>query len=134
MEQLRGLTWGLQGSGGALIPVTDTTSNLATDPVGDDGLGLQPSPSTSLDESTAGYVDYLDAAGRWVGTGTTPPAGTAFVRRWSIQPLATNPNNTLVLQVRVLPLTRVIQSGGALSGMRISDETRLVSVTTRKAQ
>src|SRR5262245_27514531 len=46
---------------------------------------LSPSPSTSLDEDTAGYVDYLDGFGKIV-----PPVGGEaapdYVRRWSIAP------------------------------------------------
>ena len=42
--------------------------------------------------------------GAWVGTGATPPATAVYIRRWSIQPLPTNPNNTLVIQVLVTPV------------------------------
>src|SRR5215217_4732205 len=100
LEQLRALTWGfdLQGQG---LPLSDTTSNLAVFPVTQNGTGLNPSPSDSLDQNTAGFVDYLDRDGTWLGTGTSPVAGTVYIRRWSIQPLPINPNNTLVLQVLV---------------------------------
>src|SRR6476661_6464180 len=77
MEQLRGLTWGFDTAGQGL-PLSDTTTNLAVDP------------------NVAGYVDFLDAHGTYVGTGTAVPVGASYIRRWSIQPLPTNPNNTLV--------------------------------------
>jgi prepilin-type N-terminal cleavage/methylation domain-containing protein len=135
MEQLRSLDWGfdLQGQG---LPVSDTTTNLAVYPHQNNGSGLNPSPSDTLLKNTAGFVDYLDANGAWVGTGDQPTAGAAYIRRWAIVPLPTNPNNTLVLQVLVtsvadearLDLTnlprRPRQPGDAL----------LVSVKTRKAQ
>ncbi|HEU4927060.1 MAG TPA: prepilin-type N-terminal cleavage/methylation domain-containing protein [Vicinamibacterales bacterium] len=135
MEQLRSLDWGfdLQGQG---LPVTDTTTNLAEYPHRDNGSGLNPSPNDTLLKNTAGFVDYLDANGAWVGTGDEPTAGAAYIRRWAIIPLPTNPNNTLVLQVLVtsvadearLDLTnlprRPRQPGDAL----------LISVKTRKAQ
>ena len=135
MEQLRSLDWGfdLQGQG---LPVTDTTTNLAVYPHQANGAGLNPSPSDTLLRNTAGYVDYLDANGAWVGTGDQPTAGAVYIRRWAVVPLPTNPNNTLVLQVLVtsaadearLDLTdlprRPRQPGDAL----------LISVKTRKAQ
>src|SRR3954447_7875236 len=94
LEQLRGLTWGfdLQGQG---LPMSDTTSNLAVFPPTATGAGLNPSPSDSLEQNTPGYVDFLDANGTWVGTGATPPGTAVYIRRWSITPLPTNPNNTL---------------------------------------
>src|SRR5687768_2254309 len=70
MEQLRSLTWGFDTEGQGL-PVSDTTTNLATDPSSTGGSGLNPSPAASLTQNTAGYVDFLDANGAHVGTGTT---------------------------------------------------------------
>ena len=133
MEQLRGLTWGFGDETARGLPVTDTTTNLATDPPGNTGRGLSPSPAGSLHQSAAGYVDYLDADGLWVGTGATPLAGTYYVRRWSVQPLPENPNNTLVLQVRVVTLSSDLLATPSTPGPRVSDETRLVDVKTRKS-
>ena len=134
MEQLRSLSWGfdLQGQG---LPVSDTTTNLALYPHRATGSGLNPSPSGTLNENTAGYVDFLDAQGNWIGTGTTAPANAMFVRRWAIVPLPTNPNNTLVFQVLVSPMSnesarRVTQSGNRA---RMPGDAMLFSVKTRKA-
>ena len=134
MEQLRSLSWGfdLQGQG---LPVSDTTTNLAVYPHRADGSGLNPSPSGTLNENTAGYVDFLDAQANWIGTGTTAPANTMYVRRWAIVPLPTNPNNTLVFQVLVSPMSnesaRVVTQSGART--RMPGDAMLVSVKTRKA-
>ena len=134
MEQLRSLSWGfdLQGQG---LPVSDTTTDLATYPHSSNGSGLNPSPSGTLNENVAGYVDFLDAAGNWVGTGTTAPANAMFVRRWAILPLPTNPNNTLVFQVLVTPLSnegsRVLTANG--NRRRMPGDAVLFSVKTRKA-
>jgi prepilin-type N-terminal cleavage/methylation domain-containing protein len=131
LEQLRGLTWGfdLQGQG---LPLSDTTTNLSVYPPTATGGGLNPSPTTSIDQNTAGFVDYLDVNGTWVGTGTTPAAGAVYIRRWSIQPLATNPNNTLVLQVLVT--TVATEAGGATANRtRTGSDALLVTVKTRKA-
>jgi len=132
LEQLRALTWGfdLTGSG---LPVTDTNTNLSVYPPSQNGSGLNPSPGDSLYQSTVGYVDYLAAGGNWLGNGLQAPAGTVYVRRWAVQPLPTNPNNTLILQVMVTPIGNdaVRQAGG--SRTRLPGESLLVSVKTRKA-
>jgi prepilin-type N-terminal cleavage/methylation domain-containing protein len=133
LEQLRGLTWGfdLEGMG---LPLTDTTTNLAVAPPTSTGFGLNPSPTDSLEQNTAGYVDYLDLNGTWVGTGATPPGNATYIRRWSIQPLPTNPNNTIVLQVMVTPVaseaTRVVTADPR---KRALTDALLVTVKTRKA-
>jgi Tfp pilus assembly protein PilW len=134
MEQLRALTWGFDTEGQNL-PVSDTTTDLSQSPPTNSGGGLNPSPAGTLDANTAGYVDYLDGRGAWVGTGTTPPAGAVFIRRWSIRPLPTNPNNTLVMQVLVTSVKREAQlDGGAPSPRpRYGDDALIATVKTRKA-
>ena len=131
MEQLRGLTYGFDTLG---LPLTDTSSNLAVNPLSPTGgTGLSPSPTGALRANTDGYVDYLDVYGKTVGTGgTTIPNGTTYIRRWTIEPLPTNPNNTVVLQVLV---TRSTNRGAANTGSveRLPDEARIITVKTRKA-
>ena len=133
MEQLRSLTWGFDQSTAALgLPVSDTTTDVSLrDPAGG-GHGLNPSPPGSLTANVAGYVDYLDPNGLWVGNGGTPPANAFYVRRWAITPLPINPNNTLVLQVRVMTVRQAAQVSAAQG--RVGNESWLVSVKTRKAQ
>jgi prepilin-type N-terminal cleavage/methylation domain-containing protein len=122
IEQLRALAWGFDEFG---LPVSDFSSDISvTPPASSGGVGLQASPDYSLFNSVPGYVDYLDAYGNWVGTGTTPPANALYVRRWSIDPLPTNPNNTLVFQVLV---GRISPSGPP------TDLGRQVSLKTRKS-
>ena len=131
VEQLRGLTWGFDNLG---LPLSDTTTDVTVvpeKPTG--GRGLSPSPAGTLGQNTDGYCDFLDDRGNSLGGGTTLPDGTVFIRRWSIEPLPTNPNNTLVLQVLV---TRSRNRGGAdtATGVtRLPDEARIISVKTRKA-
>ncbi len=99
IEQLVSLAWFVDASG---APVTDTASDLCVSPESSaGGSGLSPSPAAALAADAAGFVDYLDAAGTWIGTGSSPPRGTMFVRRWSITPLAGSPDQTLLLQVLV---------------------------------
>jgi prepilin-type N-terminal cleavage/methylation domain-containing protein len=123
IEQLRALAWGFDEFG---LPVSDYSSNIAvTPPTSSGGVGLQASPDFSLFTSTPGYVDYLDAYGNWVGNGAAPPATAIYVRRWSIDPLPTNPNNTIVFQVLV---GRIAPDGGPPT-----DLARQVSLKTRKS-
>ena len=133
MEQLRALTWGFD-TDGAGLPLSDTTSNLSVTPATATGGGLNPSPQNSLLENVAGYCDFLDASGAWVGNGSAPPSTAVYVRRWAIVPLPTNPNNTLILQVFVSPLTNELQRGtGSGPLRRLPGDALLVSVKTRKA-
>jgi len=134
LEQLRSLTWGFDEAGTGL-PVSDTTTNLGQDPPTGNGSGLNPSPPGTLNQNIAGYVDYLDARGRWVGTGVTPPATATYIRRWSIEPLPTNPNNTLILQVLVTTVKRQSELAGTPGPRRrMADDALIVSVKTRKAR
>ena len=129
MEQLRGLAWGFDNLG---LPITDISTNTAKVPEeANGGTGL--SPGGSVGGNVAGYCDFLDKNGNSLGTGPTPLAGTVYIRRWSNEPLPTNPNNTLVLQVLV---TRSRDRGAADTATgtaRLPDEARIISVKTRKA-
>jgi prepilin-type N-terminal cleavage/methylation domain-containing protein len=125
MEQLRALTWGFDERA---APLSDTTTDLSVSPespIG--GVGLTPSPPGALAQNTAGYCDFLDAAGQSLGGGTVPPPAAIFARRWSVEPLPSHPANTLVLQVMV---TRAIR--GAVAPRRLPDDARLISVKGRK--
>lgn len=132
MEQLRGLAWGFDELG---LPINDYTTNLAVDPPDpNNGLGLSPSPDNALSANVAGYVDYVDRFGNTLGGGPTVLDETVYVRRWSVEPLPTNPNNTLILQVLVFSLRDRDNNGDGVVLDRVRDEARLVSVKTRKAR
>jgi hypothetical protein len=131
MEELRSLAYGFDAQG---LPVTDGTTDTAVSPetqIG--GTGMTPSPPTALQENTPGYVDYVDQYGNKLGGGATPPTDAVYTRRWSIEPLPTNPNNTVIIQVLVTPNRH---RGSADNGNvgRLPDEARFVTVKTRKAQ
>lgn len=131
MEQLRSLTWGFDVIG---LPFSDTTTDTTVVPESaTGGTGLSPSPVNALRANTQGYCDYLDGKGKWVGNGGTPPDNAEYIRRWSIEPLPTNPNNTLVLQVLVTRLRNRGAVNEAGSVKRLPDEARIISVKTRKA-
>lgn len=131
MEQLRGLAWGFDAVG---LPISDYATDLTVDPAGAGGRGLSPSPADALASNAPGYVDFLDRTGASLGGGAAPPVNTAYVRRWSIEPLPTNPNNTLVLQVLVFSVRDRADSGSGPVLIRGRDEARLVTVKTRKSR
>src|SRR5205823_7840745 len=101
------------------------------------GTGLSPSPTGAgnrLKANVAGWVDYVDRYGTSLGGGTAaPPAGTSYIRRWSVEPLPTNPNNTIVLQVLVTPMGLRTADDNTDSVRRKDQEARIISVKTRKA-
>jgi len=110
IEELRALPWGYDALG---------------NPRSDAALGI--SPTDALDRNTSGYCEFLDASGAVLGGGASPPAQTAFVRRWSIQPLPSNPANALVFQVVVTRL----RSGTSGAAVVFADEAALATVRTR---
>jgi type II secretory pathway pseudopilin PulG len=137
LEQLRGLTWGFDTVG---LPISDVTTNSSVVPqtagcpastTAGAGTGLSPSPAGTLSDNVSGWVDYLDINGCLLGGGATAPNRTIYIRRWSVEPLPTNPNNTLILQVLV---TRRTDRGEADEGnvTRLPEEARIMSIKTRK--
>jgi type II secretory pathway pseudopilin PulG len=131
IEQLRSLSWGFDVQG---LPVSDFASDTSVEPMTPNGgTGLQPSPSSTLQSNTNGYVDHVSATGQIVGNGGVAPATAVYTRRWSIEPLPTNPNNTLIIQVLVTP-NRVRGQAEQGNVGRLPDEARVITVKTRKAQ
>jgi prepilin-type N-terminal cleavage/methylation domain-containing protein len=130
LEQLRSLSWGFDVIG---LPVSDFGSDTTTlPPSASGGTGLSPSPGNTLSENVPGYVDYIDRLGQALGTGAAPPDATTYVRRWSIEPLPTNPNNTLIIQVMVFETNKRAASGDTVTS-RLPNEARVATVKTRKA-
>jgi prepilin-type N-terminal cleavage/methylation domain-containing protein len=129
MEQLRGLTWTFDTLGNPVSDISTDTAVAPEQPSG--GTGLSPGPAEALTENRPGYYDFVDRAGRQLGAGTTTPAGTAFIRRWSIEPLPVAPDESLVIQVSVTPVG-LRSSGLARGNRRLRDETRVVSIKSRK--
>lgn len=131
MEQLRALAWGFDPVG---LPISDYTTNTTVDPPAADGTGLSPSPANALSSNVDGYVDYIDRHGECLGGGPNVPPAAVYVRRWSIEPLPNNPNNTLILQVLTFAVGDRQNNGNGPVLDRVLDETRLVSVKTRKSR
>jgi prepilin-type N-terminal cleavage/methylation domain-containing protein len=134
VEQLRGLTWGFEPANPA-TPLSDTTTDLSRWPPTGGGRGLNPSPSSTLDTNTDGYVDYLDARGTWVGTGTTPPPNAVYIRRWNVALLPAHPADTLLLQVLVTTVSRELELHGSTGPRRrFADDALVATTKTRKGQ
>ena len=101
LEQLAALEWSVDEGG---LARSDDSTSVAVDPMRASGPGLRPSPSSAADVNTPEYMDFVGADGSWRGEAGLPGAGAAFVRRWSVVPLAGDPLNTLVITVSVRPL------------------------------
>jgi type II secretory pathway pseudopilin PulG len=129
IEQLRVLAW---TSDAAVVPVTDWSSDVAAQepaPAGGTGLGL--SPPGSLSTNVPGFCDFLDAQGRWLGSGGPAPPGAAWVRRWSVTALP-DLADTLALTVVVAPAVSADADG--VRRARTIAGARLLAVRTRRAR
>jgi hypothetical protein len=132
LEQLRTLAWEVDSVGSSISDLTTDTTLPPDRPPSTGGTGLTPSPGNSLVANLSGYVDYLDAMGRSLGTGDFPQPGTAYIRRWSIEPLPAVPDDGLVLQVRVSHHSiRGSPKQGA--SFRLAEEAHVVTLKARKA-
>jgi prepilin-type N-terminal cleavage/methylation domain-containing protein len=113
LEQLRSLAWGYDIAG---VPI--------------DELGV--SPPGSLIVNTTGFVDYLDDAGVWVGSGPSPPPQAMFIRRWSVEADVDTVPPT-VLMLRVFVLRRGVPSAPSPGdGHSWVEMTRILSARARR--
>jgi prepilin-type N-terminal cleavage/methylation domain-containing protein len=131
MEQLRSLVWS-SGESGALL--SDGSTDVSREPPASGGGGLLATPAGTLDRNVDGYVDYLDAGGRWLAGGVHAPAGAVYLRRWAVLPLAADPDHTRILIVLATTMRqeRVVE-GRAAPRPRLPDDTVLVGLKTRQA-
>lgn len=131
MEQLRSLLWARDAGGGLL---SDSSTDVSREPFTSGGRGLLESDHGALERNVDGYVDYLDAAGRWIGCGTEPPPTAVYLRRWLVLPLATDPDHTRVLVVLATTVKQErARSGTGRPRQRLPDDTMLMSLRTRQA-
>jgi hypothetical protein len=130
MEQLRGLAWGFGEGGEDQVDVDTDASTWPESPSG--GTGLRPSPTGALTSNVPGFVDYADVGGAWIGAGPAPPPDTVYVRRWSIEPLAESPVDTLVL--RVVVLVREEAGASSLPAGQGRTAACLTTVRSRRAR
>ena len=96
------------------------------------GADLRASPPGSLHVNSEGYCDFFDGVGRPLGGGALAPPGMVYARRWAVEPLPSDPENTRVLQVRVTRQSRMLRSVLIRPGAAPADASRLVALKTRK--
>jgi hypothetical protein len=60
------------------------------------------SPPDALTRNADGNCEFLDAHGSVIATGSAAPAGAAFVRRWSVEPIVTAASIATALNVVVI--------------------------------
>ena len=120
LEQLAALEWSVDDGGFAR---SDESTSVAVDPMRASGPGLRASSGAAADVDTPDYLDFTGADGSWRGN-AVPRPGAAFVRRWSVVPLAGDAQNTLIITVSVRPLSearrgsRQVSSGATLQTVR----------------
>jgi prepilin-type N-terminal cleavage/methylation domain-containing protein len=135
LEQLRTLEWNADDLGRGGSVTSDMATDLTRDPATRGGAGLSASPAGTLAGNLPGFVDYLDAAGAWMGTGPMPPPRAVFIRRWAVTPLPDDPADTLVLQVLV---TNVTRDAGVRHGpgrrARLGSEALVTTIRTRTSR
>jgi hypothetical protein len=133
LEQLQGLAFSrsLLPSGGT-VDVTDLVTDLSGDRPSVGGAGLADSPADALVAPRAGYFDYLDAQGRWIGAGADDWRRAAFVRRWTVRRVGSGGGEWVAFEVLVSPLgvMRNIRSEDLLSSRYV---IRLVGARARRA-
>jgi hypothetical protein len=133
LDELRALRWRAVATPSS-SPATDTETRLSLASPAAGGQGLAVSPADSLDRNVAGYVDYLDRLGQWVGTGSAIPAEAMFIRRWNVASWPGDESNTLILRVLVTnSAVERTRSAGSPRG-RLLGESLLVGIRTRVSQ
>jgi type II secretory pathway pseudopilin PulG len=133
LEQLMSLTWSARSVGGVLMLSSDETTDASRAPPTTAGRGTLPSPTDALAVPHAGYVDYLDAQGQWVGaaSGTAVPAGAVYVRRWSVERSGAGAAELLIVQVMVTTAVSV-RAGAAAFGRSDRDAVWISGARLRR--
>lgn len=121
LAQLRSLTWSVRLVDGLAIYQQDEVTDLSSEPSRESGGGTRASPELVMERAVAGYVDYLDEAGRWIESRAAAegeaPMGAAYERRWAIVRTGSGMSELLLFHVAVAGLVEH-------RGVRISDWRR----------
>jgi type II secretory pathway pseudopilin PulG len=135
LEQLRSLAWSIHvRADGTLDFLTDLATDLSRDPPTAGGTGLSDSPSATLASDVPGYVDYLDAEGRWVGAAAGIPGRAVYVRRWAVRRLPAVSGDAVALQVLVAPLSAERRRRSPTARLWAGDDVLLVTIVARRVR
>jgi prepilin-type N-terminal cleavage/methylation domain-containing protein len=96
------------------------------------GADLTQQGDVSLSSDIAGACDFVDEYGRSLGTGTSPVPGTVYIRRWSVEPIPSDPE-TFVLQVAAFPRSWKGGADPAGRDARTYGGAQIVTIKTRRA-
>jgi hypothetical protein len=115
----------LAAADGSPVPVTDTTTDVSGDPPGPGGTGLGVSPADALWLDTSGFVDYLDATGRELGSRAGAREQAAYVRRWAIGRQGSGAGDVAVMAVLVAPVSTAARAAAG-DPARLIDQAGVV--------
>jgi type II secretory pathway pseudopilin PulG len=96
------------------------------------GADLVQQGDASLSSDISGACDFLDEYGRSLGTGTSPLPGTVYIRRWSVEPIPSDPD-TFVVQVAVFPRLWRGGTDPIAPDARPFGGAQIVTIKTRRA-
>jgi prepilin-type N-terminal cleavage/methylation domain-containing protein len=135
LEQLRSLAWdAVVEPSGTVTRVTDAQTNVGADPPAAGGPGLAESPPGTLDDNIPPFVDFLDRLGSWVGSGSSPPRGAVYIRRWSVHHAPWDPDQLVALQVLVTTVAREHARPRSVSHAWNGDDVVMATMKTRVAR
>jgi type II secretory pathway pseudopilin PulG len=94
-------------------------------------LAVNLSPPGALTTSLDGWFDFVDRHSRSLGSGARPPAGSDYLRRWSVEPVTGS--ETLLVQVAVIDMRQAMTADAAAMASRRPDQVWLVAAKGRHA-
>ncbi len=91
---------------------------------------LITSPPDSLTRDVAGFVEYLSPDGTLLAAGSESSAGWIFVRRWSVRPSESDPDQAVIVEVVARPALR--RPGSVDPDTPRGDGVHLVTIRRRQ--
>jgi competence protein ComGC len=133
LEQLEGLAFSIYAlASGGTVEITDLVTDLSQAAPGVGGRGLSTGPADALIDPQAGYVDYLDAQGQWVGADPSAARRAAYTRRWTVRRIGSGSTEIVTFEVMVAPQAVALRVRGE-NVLRQPGVVRLVGVRSRRA-
>jgi type II secretory pathway pseudopilin PulG len=134
LEELQGLTFSTYGlASGGTVEMTDFVTDLSTEMPSIGGRGLATGPADALVEPRRGYVDYLDAEGRWLGADAGAVPRASFTRRWTVRRMGAGLAEIVAFDVMVAPAA-VAASASGPNVLSQPGVVRLAGMRARRAR